>query len=115
MNRKSSPRTGAAPKPEKPPKGPAAGSKNPPAAPKSSPASTCADPGNLRAQIDRLDQELVKLLNRRAEIAHQIGQVKNQQGLEVWSAAREDEVIAQAVAASEAPCRRRPSASSFAS
>ncbi len=34
----------------------------------------------------------------------QIGQVKQQQGLEVWSAAREDEVIARALPPAEAPC-----------
>ena len=71
MNRKSSPRKGAAPEPEKPPKGPAAGSKNPPRR-----SQVVAQPprpptlANLRGEIDRLDQELVKLLNRRAEIAH---------------------------------------------
>jgi chorismate mutase/prephenate dehydratase len=58
---------------------------------------------SLRGQIDRLDQDLVGLLNRRAEIASQIGQLKQDQGLEVWSATREDEVIAQALAASHGP------------
>jgi chorismate mutase / prephenate dehydratase len=58
---------------------------------------------SLRGQIDRLDQDLVGLLNRRAEIASQIGQLKQDQGLEVWSATREDEVIAQALAASRGP------------
>ncbi len=57
----------------------------------------------LRAEIDRLDRELVGLLNRRAEIAARIGQVKNDHGLEVWSAAREEEVITQALAASQGP------------
>ncbi|HMF36913.1 MAG TPA: chorismate mutase, partial [Isosphaeraceae bacterium] len=47
----------------------------------------------LRGEIDQLDQDLVGLLNRRAEIASQIGQIKHHQGLEIWSAAREDEVI----------------------
>jgi len=57
----------------------------------------------LRGEIDQLDQDLVGLLNRRAEIASQIGQIKHHQGLEVWSAAREDEVIARALAASQGP------------
>ena len=65
---------------------------------------------SLRSEIDRIDEELVALLNRRAELALQIGQVKQQQGLEVWSAAREDEVIAQALAGqSRPPARTRPS------
>ncbi|MBX6316761.1 MAG: chorismate mutase, partial [Isosphaeraceae bacterium] len=58
---------------------------------------------SLRAEIDRLDKELVTLLNRRAEIAAQIGQVKEQQGLDVWSPAREEEVVARALAASRGP------------
>jgi chorismate mutase/prephenate dehydratase len=57
----------------------------------------------LRTEIDRLDKDLVTLLNRRAEIALQIGQLKQKQGLEVWSPAREDEVIARALAASHGP------------
>lgn len=59
--------------------------------------------GSLRTQIDRLDKELVGLLNQRAEIAHQIGLVKNQQGLEIFSAGREDEVIAKVLQASKGP------------
>ena len=47
------------------------------------------------------------LLNRRAEVALQIGQVKQKQGLEVWSPAREDEVIARALAASRRPAAAR--------
>jgi chorismate mutase/prephenate dehydratase len=57
----------------------------------------------LRTEIDRLDKDLVALLNRRAEIAAQIGQVKEQQGLEVWSPAREEEVLARALTASTGP------------
>jgi chorismate mutase / prephenate dehydratase len=57
----------------------------------------------LRGEIDRIDKELVALLNRRAEFALQIGQVKQKQGLEVWSPAREDEVIAKALATSRGP------------
>jgi chorismate mutase/prephenate dehydratase len=57
----------------------------------------------LREEIDRLDQALVELLNRRAEIAVRIGQLKNDQGLEVWSSAREDAVIAHALAISRGP------------
>jgi chorismate mutase/prephenate dehydratase len=58
---------------------------------------------SLRGAIDQLDLDLVNLLNRRAEIAAQIGQVKNNHGIEIWSAAREDEVIARALAASHGP------------
>jgi chorismate mutase/prephenate dehydratase len=75
------------------------------ASPASSPADTKRAPtlASFRSEIDRIDKELVTLLNRRAEIALQIGQVKQKQGLEVWSAAREDEVIARAMASSRGP------------
>lgn len=58
---------------------------------------------SLRAEIDRLDRELVKLLNHRAEIAAKIGQVKERQGVEVWSPAREEDVLEKALAASRGP------------
>jgi chorismate mutase/prephenate dehydratase len=71
----------------------------------SSPADTKRAPtlASFRSEIDRIDKELITLLNHRAEIALQIGQVKQKQGLEVWSAAREDEVIAKALATSRGP------------
>ena len=40
---------------------------------------------NLRGQIDKLDLDLVSLLNRRAEIASQIGQIKHTEG---WTSGR---------------------------
>ncbi len=58
---------------------------------------------SLRGEIDRIDKELVTILNRRAEIATRIGQVKNTNGLEVWSAAREEEVLAKVLGASQGP------------
>lgn len=58
---------------------------------------------SLRGEIDRIDRELVELLNRRAEIAVQIGQVKERDGREVWSPAREDEVISKALEVSRGP------------
>lgn len=57
----------------------------------------------LRSEIDRLDRDLVTLLNRRATIAAQIGQVKEEQGLEVWSPAREEEVLGKALETSQGP------------
>jgi chorismate mutase/prephenate dehydratase len=57
----------------------------------------------LRSEIDRIDTDLVKLLNRRAELVLQIGQLKQKHGLDIWSPAREEEVIARALAASRGP------------
>jgi chorismate mutase / prephenate dehydratase len=48
---------------------------------------------NLRHQIDKLDLQLLKLLNERATIAAEIGRLKNDHGEEVFSPAREEEVI----------------------
>lgn len=88
--------------PRKPSPGPSASSPTPArrataAAPR---APTLA---GLRAEIDKIDRELVGLLNRRAEVAAQIGQIKERQGLEVWSPAREEEVVAKVLAASHGP------------
>ncbi len=48
---------------------------------------------NLRQQIDKLDTQLVKLIADRASLAAQIGTIKNEQGDEVFSPAREEEVL----------------------
>ncbi len=57
----------------------------------------------LRTEIDQIDKDLVGLLNRRAEIAVQIGQIKQKQGIDVWSSAREDEVLQKVVNQSPGP------------
>jgi chorismate mutase / prephenate dehydratase len=48
---------------------------------------------NLRQQIDKLDVQLLKLINERANLAGEIGKFKNEQGDEVFSPAREEEVL----------------------
>ncbi|MFO0804003.1 MAG: chorismate mutase [Gemmataceae bacterium] len=58
----------------------------------------------LRVQIDKLDVEIVGLLNKRASIAGQIGKVKAEHGgVEVFNAAREEEVLANVLKASKGP------------
>jgi chorismate mutase/prephenate dehydratase len=57
----------------------------------------------LRVQIDKLDLQILELLNKRAAIAGQIGKVKADQGGEVFSAAREEEVINNILAANHGP------------
>jgi chorismate mutase/prephenate dehydratase len=47
---------------------------------------------NLRATIDKLDLQILKLVNERAGLAAEIGKVKNSHGSEVFSPAREEEV-----------------------
>ncbi len=48
-----------------------------------------------RAEIDQLDAELVRLLNRRTEAARRLGEVKRGIGLPVLDAARELEVLSR--------------------
>jgi chorismate mutase/prephenate dehydratase len=48
---------------------------------------------HLRTQIDKLDLQILKLINDRATVAAEIGKLKNEHGEEVFSPAREEEVI----------------------
>jgi chorismate mutase/prephenate dehydratase len=57
----------------------------------------------LRAQIDKLDLQILEFLNKRAAVAGQIGKVKADQGGEVFSAAREEEVLNHILAANKGP------------
>lgn len=80
-------------------------------------AKRAASLNHLRSEIDSVDREVVKrlneiatrwndlvtILNRRAEIATRIGQVKENEGLEIWSPAREGEVLGKALAANRGP------------
>ncbi|RLT11021.1 MAG: prephenate dehydratase [Planctomycetota bacterium] len=66
--------------------------------------------GELRKRIDSLDEGLVgelnkvvSMLNERAGVAVRIGQVKAANSLEVWSPAREEEVLARVAALSKGP------------
>jgi len=62
---------------------------------------------SLRAKIDRIDQELVRLINDRAKIALEIGKVKHSTGVSAYAPSREDEVLARVVAASKGPLAER--------
>ncbi|MFM8271501.1 MAG: prephenate dehydratase [Gemmata sp.] len=57
----------------------------------------------LRAQIDKHDLHILELLNKRGAVAAQIGKIKAEQGGEVFSAAREEEVLANVLAAHKGP------------
>src|SRR5215467_11478783 len=56
-----------------------------------------------RDEIDRLDSELVRLLNRRAEIACELAVVKVTEGLPAYDARREHQVLARARARNTGP------------
>jgi chorismate mutase/prephenate dehydratase len=67
------------------------------------PDKAAAHLASLRGQIDKLDLHILELLNKRAGIAAQIGKVKADQGGEIFSAAREEEVLANVLGAHEGP------------
>src|SRR5947209_1434060 len=47
----------------------------------------------IRAQIDQLDQQLVKTLNERLALTAEIGRLKRSQGGQIYVAEREDAVL----------------------
>ncbi|MCS7168309.1 MAG: prephenate dehydratase [Gemmatales bacterium] len=58
---------------------------------------------SLRSQIDKLDLQILKLVNSRAAVALKIGQMKNNHGAEIFSPAREEEVLQNVIAANKGP------------
>jgi len=48
----------------------------------------------LRDDIDRVDEVLVRLLNERARVACEIGEIKKAQGIEIYQPEREKQVLA---------------------
>ncbi|HVA17734.1 MAG TPA: chorismate mutase [Candidatus Dormibacteraeota bacterium] len=46
-----------------------------------------------RRRIDELDRELVRLLNRRAQMSIQLGQIKKETGLPMRDEAREEDIF----------------------
>jgi chorismate mutase len=49
-----------------------------------------------RAEIDAIDAELVRLLNRRAQLAVEVGKMKRAAGLSIFDPDREHDVLARA-------------------
>jgi chorismate mutase/prephenate dehydratase len=47
----------------------------------------------LRAKIDRVDRELLKLLSERAELVHEVGEIKRKEGLEIFAPDREEKLL----------------------
>ena len=48
---------------------------------------------DLRQDIDRVDEVLVRLLNERARCVCEIGRLKKEQGIEIYQPDREKEVL----------------------
>jgi chorismate mutase/prephenate dehydratase len=70
---------------------------------KPDPEPTAANLKALRVQIDKLDLQILEVLSKRAAIAAQIGKVKADTGGEVFSAAREEEVLQNVLKANKGP------------
>jgi chorismate mutase len=47
----------------------------------------------LREEIDKIDEVIVRLLDRRARCAYAIGRLKHEQGLQIYEPAREAAVM----------------------
>ena len=58
---------------------------------------------SLRGQIDKLDLQLLKLINERAHLAAEVGRLKIDQGGEVFSPAREEEVLQNVIQNNKGP------------
>jgi len=58
---------------------------------------------SLRTSIDKLDLQILKLVNERASYASEIGKIKNDQGAKSFPPAREEEVMKNVLEASKGP------------
>src|SRR5258708_20077672 len=72
------------------------------------PAKAAASLRSLRTHIDKLDLQILKLVNERAALAAEIGRVKNDHGSEVFTPAREEEVLQNVLEASKGPLDSSP-------
>jgi chorismate mutase / prephenate dehydratase len=61
----------------------------------------------LRARIDAVDEQLVRLLDRRARMARRIGEIKQERGLEAYAPARERAVLDRVASLSEGDFPKR--------
>ena len=61
------------------------------------------DIAEWRQAVDMLDQEMVKLINKRASVAHEIGRLKRAAGMPIYEPAREKAVLANVKKANQGP------------
>jgi chorismate mutase / prephenate dehydratase len=62
----------------------------------------------IRRQIDVLDQQLLALLNQRADLVHEVGQVKRAERTEIYAPEREEQVLRSLVEKNVAAGGRLP-------
>lgn len=63
------------------------------------------DLGPIRKKIDGLDAELVDIINRRLELASEIGKIKRKKGEEIYVPEREDAVLRKVTAHNKGPIK----------
>ncbi|MEM9282780.1 MAG: prephenate dehydratase [Verrucomicrobiota bacterium] len=52
---------------------------------------------DLRKKIDKIDTELIRLLNERADVVHEVGVIKKRDGLEIYAPDREEKLLRSVV------------------
>lgn len=62
----------------------------------------------VRVQIDRVDRELLRLLSERADLVHQVGDIKRKEGLEIYAPDREEKLLRKLVELNKASKSRLP-------
>ena len=65
------------------------------------------DIADWRKKIDEIDQQLVEILNRRAQAAQEIGRLKRQAEMPIYEPDRERIVLAQVQEANRGPLQHR--------
>ena len=55
----------------------------------------------IRQKIDTIDDQLIALLNDRAELVHEVGEIKKKDGLEIYAPEREEQLLQALVAKSK--------------
>ena len=65
------------------------------------------DIADWRKKIDEIDQQLVAMLNRRAQAAQEIGRLKRQAEMPIYEPDRERIVLAQVQEANRGPLQHR--------
>ena len=58
---------------------------------------------SLRSQVDKVDLQILKLINDRARLASDIGKVKHDQAGDIFAPAREEEVLQNLIANNQGP------------
>jgi chorismate mutase/prephenate dehydratase len=47
----------------------------------------------IRVEIDAIDTQLLELLNQRADLVHEVGEIKRREGLEIYAPEREEKLL----------------------